>query len=92
MIIIYFHDQKSSESISIDESKHKAVVVAPYIIITFKDLQKLIQPQSDSEQTELIERLENKPFWIWNIEEHISISNCRKEKKEKKECLRRMDR
>jgi hypothetical protein len=39
--------------------------------VTFKDLQKLIQSQSDtSEQTKLFERLKNKPFWIWNVEDH----------------------
>jgi hypothetical protein len=40
--------------------------------LTFKDLQKLVQShsQSGSEQNKLFERLRNKPFWIWNIEEH----------------------
>ncbi|HEY9386646.1 MAG TPA: hypothetical protein VIP70_06375 [Nitrososphaeraceae archaeon] len=39
--------------------------------MTFKDLQKLVQSESGSkEQNELFERLKNKPFWIWNIQEH----------------------
>jgi hypothetical protein len=40
--------------------------------VTFKDLQKLIQQsnQSNPEQTRLFEKLKNKPFWIWNINEH----------------------
>lgn len=38
--------------------------------MTFKDLQKLVQSQQNIEQNELFERLRNKPFWIWNKEEH----------------------
>jgi hypothetical protein len=41
--------------------------------VTFKDLQKLVQSQSSSttpEQSKLFERLKNKTFWIWDIEEH----------------------
>ena len=38
--------------------------------MTFKDLQKLIHSQQNSEQIKLFERLKNKPFWIWNIERH----------------------
>jgi hypothetical protein len=38
--------------------------------LTFKDLQKLIHSQSNSEQIELFQRLKNKPFWIWNVEQH----------------------
>ena len=39
----------------------------------FKDLQKLVQ-QSQQEQecnsNKEFERLRDKPFWIWNVEEH----------------------
>jgi hypothetical protein len=35
-----------------------------------KDLQKLVQSQLTAEENMLLERLGNKPFWIWNIEEH----------------------
>jgi hypothetical protein len=42
-------------------------------VVTFKDLQKLAQSQSNSEQTELLKRLKDKPFWIWNQEEHRQI-------------------
>ena len=39
----------------------------------FKDLQKLIHSQQtefNSEQTTLFQTLRNKPFWIWDVEEH----------------------
>jgi hypothetical protein len=40
----------------------------------FKDLQKLVQ-QQEQQQTdsnhEIFERLRDKPFWVWNLEEHI---------------------
>jgi hypothetical protein len=39
--------------------------------VTFKDLQKLIQSsQPNPEHTKILKRLANKPFWIWNQEEH----------------------
>jgi len=39
--------------------------------VTLKDLQKLVQSQSGSEQTSpLFERLRGKPFWIWNQQRH----------------------
>jgi hypothetical protein len=34
--------------------------------VTFKELQKLIQSQSNPEQDQLFSRLENIPFWIWD--------------------------
>src|SRR6266496_3016131 len=40
----------------------------------FKDLQKLVQQQEQQQQTdsnhEIFERLRDKPFWVWNVEEH----------------------
>jgi hypothetical protein len=37
----------------------------------FKDLQKLVsQQQHENTRKELFRRLQGKPFWIWNIEEH----------------------
>jgi hypothetical protein len=38
----------------------------------FKDLQKLIQQsqQQRDSNNEIFTRLQNKPFWIWDIEEH----------------------
>ena len=41
-----------------------------YQIVTFKDLQKLVQSQSDLGQNLLLQRLKDKPFWIWNQEQH----------------------
>jgi hypothetical protein len=41
------------------------------VAILFKDLQKLVsQQQKENTRTELHQRLHNKPFWIWDIEEH----------------------
>ena len=39
----------------------------------FKDLQKLAQQsqqQQENEHKESFQRLQDKPFWIWNVEEH----------------------
>jgi hypothetical protein len=36
--------------------------------MTFKDLKKRIS--SNQQQTQSFDKLQNKPFWIWNIEEH----------------------
>ena len=38
--------------------------------MTFKDLQKLVQSQSGPEQSQLLQRLRGKPFWIWDKQEH----------------------
>jgi len=40
-------------------------------VVVFNGLQKLVQ-QSQQENTrkELFQKLQNKPFWIWNIAEH----------------------
>jgi late competence protein required for DNA uptake (superfamily II DNA/RNA helicase) len=40
--------------------------------VTFKDLQKIVirSSNSTSEQINLFNRSKNKPFWIWDIEEH----------------------
>jgi hypothetical protein len=38
--------------------------------VTFKDLKKRVCLDSTQQQSRLFERLQNKPFWIWNIEEH----------------------
>jgi hypothetical protein len=38
--------------------------------MTFKDLQKLVQSHSNGQQNELFERLNNKPFWIWDQKQH----------------------
>jgi hypothetical protein len=40
-------------------------------VVVFKDLQKLVQhSQQENTRKVLFQRLQNKPFWIWNIEEH----------------------
>jgi hypothetical protein len=38
--------------------------------VTFKDLHKLVQSQSISEQNQLLQRLRDKPFWIWDKANH----------------------
>jgi hypothetical protein len=38
--------------------------------LTFKDLKKRVSLESVHQQTKLFELLQNKPFWIWNIEDH----------------------
>jgi hypothetical protein len=42
--------------------------------VAFKDLQKLVphsqQQQKENTSKELFQRLQGKPFWIWNVEEH----------------------
>jgi hypothetical protein len=39
--------------------------------VTFKDLRKrVISETAIQQQSRLFERLQGKPFWIWNIEEH----------------------
>jgi hypothetical protein len=38
--------------------------------MTFKDLKKRVTLEATIQQTKLFEILQNKPFWIWNIEEH----------------------
>jgi hypothetical protein len=40
-------------------------------IIVFKDLQKLVsKQQAENTRKELFQRLQAKPFWIWNVDEH----------------------
>jgi hypothetical protein len=38
--------------------------------VTFKDLKKRVTLETAQQQYRLFERLQNKPFWIWNVEEH----------------------
>jgi hypothetical protein len=38
--------------------------------MTLKDLKKRIINSSNQQQTQSFDKLQNKPFWIWNIEEH----------------------
>jgi len=39
--------------------------------VTFKDLKKRVSLEATRQQQfRLTERLHNKPFWIWNVEEH----------------------
>jgi hypothetical protein len=38
--------------------------------LTFKDFKKRVSLEIAQQQSKLFERLQNKPFWIWNIREH----------------------
>jgi hypothetical protein len=39
--------------------------------VTFKDLKKKVTLETtQQQQSRLFQILQNKPFWIWNIEEH----------------------
>jgi hypothetical protein len=38
--------------------------------VTFKDLKKRVSLEVAQQQSNLLETLQNKLFWIWNIEEH----------------------
>ena len=40
--------------------------------IVFKDLQKLVSHSQHQQQQQntIFQRLRDKPFWIWNLEEH----------------------
>ncbi|CAN5394245.1 hypothetical protein BH18THE2_BH18THE2_32060 [soil metagenome] len=38
--------------------------------MTFKDLQKIVQSQSGPDQSQLLQRLRDKPFWIWKPKQH----------------------
>jgi len=38
--------------------------------VTFKDLKKRVNLEAAQQQFRLFENIQNKPFWLWNIEEH----------------------
>jgi hypothetical protein len=38
--------------------------------VTFKDLKKRVSLESAQQQSKLFDVCRDKPFWIWNIEEH----------------------
>jgi hypothetical protein len=39
--------------------------------VTFKDLKRKVNSEvTAQQQSKLFERLQNKPFWIWKIEQH----------------------
>jgi hypothetical protein len=57
--------RKTTEEIA----KSKDNIVDTIEVLTFKDLKKRVSLETTG-QHRLFERLRNKPFWIWNIEEH----------------------
>jgi hypothetical protein len=40
--------------------------------VTFKELKKRVslEEETPQQQSKTLERLRNKPFWIWDIEDH----------------------
>jgi hypothetical protein len=38
--------------------------------VIFKELKKRVTLEAAQQQSMIVERLQNKPFWIWNIEEN----------------------
>jgi late competence protein required for DNA uptake (superfamily II DNA/RNA helicase) len=38
--------------------------------VTFKDLKKKVTTETIQQQSKVLEQLHDKPFWIWNAEEH----------------------
>jgi hypothetical protein len=38
--------------------------------VTFRDLQRLVQSHSGPEQSQLLQKLNDKPFWIWDKQQH----------------------
>jgi hypothetical protein len=38
--------------------------------LTFKDLKKIVAAEITTQQSKPLEKLGEKPFWIWNTEEH----------------------
>jgi hypothetical protein len=53
--------------IEVEKAKVRTFIV--HDRLTFKDLKKRVTVQA-AEQSRSFERLHNKPFWIWNIDEH----------------------
>jgi hypothetical protein len=42
--------------------------------VTFKDLKKKVSITHEiQQQTRLFDRLRDKPFWIWNVEQHKQL-------------------
>jgi hypothetical protein len=50
--------------------KSKACSNVIVLVVTFKDLKKRVSLAETTQGSKTLERLRNKPFWIWNIEEH----------------------
>jgi hypothetical protein len=41
--------------------------------LTFKDLKKRVTLEAQQQQSRLFERLQNKPFWIWDKQQHKQV-------------------
>jgi hypothetical protein len=40
------------------------------VTMTFKDLKKRINSSNQRQQTQSFDKLQNKSFWIWDVQEH----------------------
>jgi hypothetical protein len=38
--------------------------------MTFKDLRRRISSSNQQQQTQSLDKLQNKTFWIWDVQEH----------------------
>jgi hypothetical protein len=49
-------------------------------VLTFKDLKKRVSLELPRQQSKFFERLQNKPFWFWNVGEHrredVNANGC----------------
>ena len=52
--------------------KSKACSNVLVVVVTFKDLKKRVSLEAPTtqQQSKLTQKLHNKPFWIWNTQEH----------------------
>jgi hypothetical protein len=41
-----------------------------YDLVTFKDLRKRLTLEAIKQESKILRLFPDKPFWIWNIEEH----------------------
>ncbi len=51
--------------------KDKATILHKiFEVLTFKDLKRRVTLQATTQEHKALERLHDRPFWIWNVEEH----------------------
>jgi hypothetical protein len=54
---------------------HSKQLTGIFELMTIKDLQKLVteKQRAPMQRQQLFEKLRDKPFWIWEIEEHNQV-------------------
>jgi hypothetical protein len=53
-------------------AKPKAGLLYIIVIVTFKDLRKRVSLVEAAHQSKMFDGLRNKPFWIWDQQQHKS--------------------